>query len=281
MNDLVVSIVSYNAADALERCLRHVEASDFPGSIEVVVVDNGSTDGAPDVAKGFAGVRVLEPGSNLFYSGGNNLAWEATESRYFLILNSDCYVDPDALATAVAYLDEHPAVGAVTLRMAFESGEEQAICARFQDRWYSLLWYTALGGALPGLRARAKGRVFYEGWDRTSTRPVEVAPDSFLMVRRSAFPDGLYDEAMALYFTEDDLCKRLAAADWRLDYVAGARVVHPERTSTNREPPERIRAIFFKDLQAYYAKFEPAWYAGLLVGLIRLSEQVRRVRHGR
>ncbi len=186
MNDLVVSIVSYNAADALERCLRHVEASDFPGSIEVVVVDNGSTDGAPDVAKGFAGVRVLEPGSNLFYSGGNNLAWEATESRYFLILNSDCYVDPDALATAVAYLDEHPAVGAVTLRMAFESGEEQAICARFQDRWYSLLWYTALGGALPGLRARAKGRVFYEGWDRTSTRPVEVAPDSFLMVRRSA-----------------------------------------------------------------------------------------------
>ena len=278
MNDLAVSIVSYNAAEALGRCLRHVLASDFPGSFEVVVVDNASSDGSPDVARRFPGVRVLEPGRNLFYTGGNNRAWQATDSRYFLILNSDCYVDADALSVSVSYLDDHPEVGAVTVRMAFESGEEQGICARFQDRWYSVLWYTALGGLLPSLRARAKARVFYEGWDRSFTRPVEVAPDSFLVVRRCALPDGLYDEAMALYFTEDDLCRRLADGDWRVDFVADARVVHPERTSTNREPPRHIRTIFFNDLRAYYRKFEPAWYAATLAGLIRLSELLRRVR---
>ena len=278
MNDLAVSIVSYNAAEALGRCLRHVLASDFPGSFEVVVVDNASSDGSPDVARRFPGVRVLEPGRNLFYTGGNNRAWQATDSRYFLILNSDCYVDADALSVSVSYLDDHPEVGAVTVRMAFESGEEQGICARFQDRWYSVLWYTAAGGLLPSLRARAKARVFYEGWDRSFTRPVEVAPDSFLVVRRCALPDGLYDEAMALYFTEDDLCRRLADGDWRVDFVADARVVHPERTSTNREPPRHIRTIFFNDLRAYYRKFEPAWYAATLAGLIRLSELLRRVR---
>ena len=154
MNDLAVSIVSYNAAEALGRCLRHVLASDFPGSFEVVVVDNASSDGSPDVARRFPGVRVLEPGRNLFYTGGNNRAWQATDSRYFLILNSDCYVDADALSVSVSHLDEHPEVGAVTVRMAFESGEEQGICARFQDRWYSVLWYTALGGLLPSVRAR-------------------------------------------------------------------------------------------------------------------------------
>ncbi|HMC09314.1 MAG TPA: hypothetical protein VKL22_08345 [Actinomycetota bacterium] len=141
-----------------------------------------------------------------------------------------------------------------------------------------MLWYTAAGGLLPSLRARAKARVFYEGWDRSFTRPVEVAPDSFLVVRRCALPDGLYDEAMALYFTEDDLCRRLADGDWRVDFVADARVVHPERTSTNREPPRHIRTIFFNDLRAYYRKFEPAWYAATLAGLIRLSELLRRVR---
>ena len=276
--DLTVSIVSYNAAEALRRCLEQVLASDFPGSMEVVVVDNGSTDGAPDVARSFPEVRLLEPGRNLFYTGGNNLAWRSTESRYFLILNSDCYVDADALATSAHYLDAHPNVGGVTLRMAFESGELQGICARFQDRWYSLLWYTALGGVLPSLRTKAKKRIFYEGWDRTTGRPVEVVPDSFFMVRREAFPDGLYDEAMDLYFTEDDLCKRLAADQWAVEYVATARVVHPERTSTSREPPARIRGIFLADLRAYYHKFEPRWYAGLLWTCIQASKAVRRVR---
>jgi GT2 family glycosyltransferase len=110
------------------------------------------------------------------------------------------------------------------------------------------------------------------------TRPVEVAPDSFLMLRRRALPGGLYDEAMALYFTEDDLCRRLAEGDWRVDFVADARVVHPERTSTSREPPRRIHTIFFDDLHAYYRKFEPTWYAWTLAGLIRLSELLRRAR---
>ena len=278
MKDLTVSIVSYNAADALRRCLTQVLASDFPGAMEVVVVDNGSTDGSADAARFFAGVRVLEPGRNLYYSGGNNLAWECTESRYFLILNSDCYVDRHALAVSVAHLDQHPNVGGLTLRMAYETGEVQHICSRFQDRWYSLLWYTALGGVLPGVRTRALRRVFYYGWDRTTGRPVDVVPGSYFMVRRDAFPGQFFDEALSMYFVEDDLCRRLAADQWGVEYVADAGVVHPERTSTDREPPSRIRAIFLRDLRAYFRKFEPPWYAELLWGGIQLSTVLRSVR---
>ena len=276
--DLTVCVVSFNAADALKRCLAQVTASAFPGAFEVVVVDNGSTDGSAEVAHTFPAVRVLEPGTNLFYSGGNNLGWNASQSSYFLILNSDCYVNPDTLATVFTYLEDHPDVGAATVRMTYESGELQHICARFQDRWYSLLWYTAVGGLLPRSRARAKSRLFYEGWDRTTTRSVEVAPDSFLMVRRAAVVGDLYDEAMALYFTEDELCRRLAAGRWRVDYVAEATVVHPEGTSTSREPSARIRAIFLRDLRAYYARFEPRWYWALMVGALWSSELLRRAR---
>src|SRR5512138_2704841 len=120
---LSVVICNYNTRDVLARALDSLQQTMGDLSHEIIVVDNAAKDGsAAMVRASFPGVKLIESGANLWFTGGNNLGMRAAQGDYVWILNPDTVIHPQAAQRLAAYLDAHPDVGAVTSRMVFQDG---------------------------------------------------------------------------------------------------------------------------------------------------------------
>ncbi|MBW8891053.1 MAG: glycosyltransferase family 2 protein, partial [Burkholderiales bacterium] len=109
-----VIIVSYESGPTLARCLEGLRAQSF-GNFEVLMVDNASTDGAPQAAAAAdPSIRLLEPKANLGFAAGNNLAAREARGRWLALLNPDAYPRPDWLKALVAGAARHPDVRCFT-----------------------------------------------------------------------------------------------------------------------------------------------------------------------
>ncbi len=266
---LSVVICNYNTRDVLARALESLQQTMGDLSHEVIVVDNASKDGsAAMVRASFPGVKLIESGANLWFTGGNNLGMRAAQGDTVWILNPDTVIHPNAAQTMIAYLDAHPDAGAVTSRMVFQDGRLQRNGSRLATYTDLLLGYTFLGVPLKPWRDRRRQIMWYADWDRESDRVVEVAPDSNLLVRRAVLEQiGYLDEKLKLYFTEDDICYRIRAAGCDVVYVAGATITHDEHASTSQV--QRLATqVYFNDLIAFTRKYYGRVRAWLLAVLI-------------
>ena len=268
--DLSILIVSYNTRDLLKQTIQAALADMASLDGEIIIVDNASVDGSPEmVRKRFPSVRLMANANNRFYSAANNQAMAACSGRHILILNSDVEIQPGTLPTLVRYLDDHPEAGGVTARMYFPDGRLQHNCARFNSYPLLLLEYTFMRGVQPRRYRRVRTEAWYAGWDRQTEQEVDVAPGSFLMVRREAIEAaGGFDEQLRLYFTEDDWCWRIKQAGFKVMYLPVGGAVHPEGASTV-QVRQMARRIYFGDMITYARKYFGQWRAGWLWLLTR------------
>jgi GT2 family glycosyltransferase len=266
---LSVVICSYNTRDALAGALESLQATLADLTYEIIVVDNASRDGsATMVRESFPGVEVIESGANRWFTGGNNLGLRIAHGEYVWILNPDVIVHPHTAQTMLAYLDAHPDAGAVTSHMIFRDGTLQRTTSRLAAYIDLLLGYTFLGVLLKPWRDRRRRIMWYADWGRDSDRPVEVAPDSNLMVRRPILDQiNYFDEQLKLYFTEDDICYRIRQTGHDVVYVASATIVHDEHASTSQV--QRLAThVYFSDLIAFTRKYYGRPRALLLAALV-------------
>lgn len=268
MPDLSVVIVNYNTRDKLKACLESLLRARGDLALELIVVDNGSKDGSQAMLRDYFAdtVTLVEPGRNTWFTGGNNIGIRHATSDYVYLLNADTIIQPNTMQTMLAYLKAHPEVGAVTCRMEFPDHTLQMTCSRVPRYLDLLLGYTLIGALLVFWRNARRRAMWYTGWERDTTRAVEVIPDSNLLAPRQLLLDvGLYDETMKLYFTEDDLCRRILARGKAIHFVADALLLHYEHSST--EQVQRLATqVYFDDLLAYARKY----YGWLGAGLLRL-----------
>jgi GT2 family glycosyltransferase len=193
----------------------------------------------------------------------------ASRGRYILVLNSDAVPERGTFEEMLAFMDVHPDVGALSPRMQFPDGRLQRNCARLRNYDLFLLEYTALGLLLRRRRGAALSDCWYRGWDRTTTRDVDVIPGSCMLVRRDVLDRiGGFDERLRLYFAEDDWCARIRAAGFRVVYAAVGRVTHSEGASTASVRP-LARKMYFDDMVRYANKHFGRPRALLLWGLTR------------
>lgn len=262
-----IAIVSYNTRDFLRRCLDSIAATAGDIPHEVIVVDNASSDGSAAMVRAeYPQVRLIQPGGNTFYSEGNNIAIRAALGDYVLILNPDTELHEGALQTLLGKLEANPAWGAVTAHQLWTDGQTTLpICSRFND--YVDLWlgYTFFGVLLAPWRDKRRVHMWYDGWDRRADRQVDVAPGSCLLARRELLLSlGGFDAAMPLYFSDDDLCKRIAAAGHEVWYAADATITHEESASLRQVRTKATRA-YFNDLATYTRKHFGPGRAALLM----------------
>lgn len=108
-----VVVVSRNRAPLLRRCLESIEASDARATLQVIVVDNGSTDGSAQVADDFPNVQFIRLPKNFGLTKALNLGWRAANAEYVFFLHDDTEVRPATIATLAVALDTHADAAAV------------------------------------------------------------------------------------------------------------------------------------------------------------------------
>lgn len=264
---LSIVIVTYNTREPLRRCLQSIIAQRGDLDLEVIVVDNGSKDGtAAMVRETMPDAILIEPDANTWFTGGNNLGVSRASGDPILILNPDTLIQPDTLPVMLGYLRDHPHVGAITCRMEYPEGGVQRTCSRVPGYADLLLGYTFLGVILAPLRDRLRRRMWYDGWERDTTRAVEVIPGSCIMARRDLLHRlGTFDTALKLYFPEDDLCRRMLATGAEIHLVAEALLLHEEHASV-KQAQRLASRIYFDDLITYARKH----YGALAALILRL-----------
>lgn len=266
MPDLSIVIVNYNTRDYLRDCLASIEAQRGDLAVEVIVVDNASKDGSSAMVRAeYPQVRLVEPGVNTWFTGGNNLGVELAQGDYVLLLNADTLIQPEMLPEMVAYLRAHPAVGALTCQQRSMDGSEiLRICSRVPGYLDLLLGYSFLGVIFAPLRDRRRARMWYTDWGRDTTRAVEVIPGSCMLAPRDLLGKfGTFDTRLRLYFPEDDLCRRILQAGYEVHFLADALLLHKEHAST-RQAQRLASRVYFDDLIAFAGKWHGAPAALLL-----------------
>jgi hypothetical protein len=219
MPDVAVVVVTHNALPWIEPCLESVRG------VPTVVVDNGSSDGSPDVVRElFPEVEVVEQ-ENRGLAAGWNAGLERTSGRYVLILNADAWLVDDALAKLVAFADEHPEAAVVGPRLTNPDGSLQRSVRGFPTVWRLATEYFFLRKLAP--RSRLLNAFYGAGFEHDEVREADFLMGACLLVRRDAIAEiGTLDESFFLFSEETDWCYRFSQAGWKVLFFPGAECVH-------------------------------------------------------
>lgn len=223
--DLTIAIVSYNTRGLLLDCLRSVFEETRAVQCEVIIVDNDSHDGTvPAVRAQYPGVTVIANPDNRGFSKAVNQALAVSSGRHILLLNSDTRVRDRALDTMVAYLDEHPDVGAVSCKQWTGDGHLYQSCYPFPSIRDHLRYAWLFRQVAPKTQAAmAADRAI----DCTVSQDVDWINGACLMVRRALLEQcGGLDESFFMYFEDVDLCQAIRRRGYRVRHLAEADIVH-------------------------------------------------------
>jgi N-acetylglucosaminyl-diphospho-decaprenol L-rhamnosyltransferase len=271
--DVAAVIVNYESGSALLRCLTDVRRE---GLGEVVVVDNGSTDGSVDrVRREMPDVVVIDPGGNLGYGSAANRGVAATTAPYILVANPDLEVIPGAISRLAVVLDDDPNWALVGPLIRTPQGDRYPSARRFP----SLL--DAAGHAVLGIVA--PNNRFTRAYQRSDldaagpdVREVDWVSGACFLVRRRAFDEvGGFDESYFMYAEEVDLCWRLHRRGWRVAYDPGVEVVHAQGLSTGRRP-FRMIVEHHRSLWRFACRTQEGWRR-LLLPLVAVGLGLRMV----
>ena len=243
---VAVSIVSYNTRDLLSACLTSLQRTNG-ACLDVVVVDNGSMDGSPEmVESAFPDVRLIRSARNLGFAAANNLALAHFDAPYIVLLNPDTEVFPATLAEMGAYLDAHPDVGICGPRILYPDGTVQSCGLRFPTLW-SEVRESRFGGLL---------RAFVPEPGPLPARAGEVEADwvdgACLMVRREVVNEiGSMDERYFLFAEELDWCFNAKRQGWRIVGLPAVTMVHHRGKSTEQARTESLMHLVETRLEFY------------------------------
>jgi N-acetylglucosaminyl-diphospho-decaprenol L-rhamnosyltransferase len=224
-HDLAIVIVSTNEARWLEPCLSTVFARAGEASLDVVVVDNESSDGTRElVSTKFPEARVVDS-ANHGFSHANNRGADTCDARYVLFLNPDTEIVSGSFGELVAAMDARPDVGLVGVRQLTGDG----------TLWPTIRYFPnlprAAGEALASERWPVRPRWAGERELDMSTyereHPCDWTSGSFMLTRREALLSaGLLDERFFIYSEETDLCLRIKEAGWDIRHLPAMTIVH-------------------------------------------------------
>jgi hypothetical protein len=231
-----IIIVSWNAKDYLLKCLKSLTQTQGAAKMEIIVVDNASSDGSPEaVQREFPSVRLICTGSNLGFARANNIGMRASKGRYLGLINSDVEVLGDCISRLVDYCEHNPEAGMVGPRVIGGDRKLQRSCRGFPSVWNMFCRALALDALFPHVKLFTGYTLRY--WPQDCTRTVDILTGCFWLARRQAVEQvGLLDESFFMYGEDMDWCKRFWGNGWKLVFVPSAEAVHYGGVSSSNAP---------------------------------------------
>jgi N-acetylglucosaminyl-diphospho-decaprenol L-rhamnosyltransferase len=229
--DVSVCIANYHCRDLLRDCLRSLLDQSQDLALEIIVVDNASSDGAADmVAREFPQVHLIRNDTNRGFSRANNQAADLARGRHLFFLNNDTMVPPGALRYLVDYADRHPDIGMIGPRCRDGQGKVQASFRR-RPTLMALLHKT-VPLRWTGLFKRAHRRFRHRHFDPDAVCNVDVLMGAAVLVpRQRFFACGRWDEEFAFGGEDSELSARMNRIA-RVVYLPQAEILHFGRVSS-------------------------------------------------
>jgi GT2 family glycosyltransferase len=271
-----VVVVNWNTCDVLRNCLDSIYQQEIGCRFEVIVVDNGSSDGSVSMLeKEFPSVILVKNSNNLGFAKANNQAFEISRGRYVLLLNSDTVlVERKSLQALVDFLDSHPEAGAVGATLLNPDGTLQVYCRRFTG---------ILNQVLPLVPGIDKLRLFRlphmnmlpNEFDYSKIGEIDYGSGAFLCLRKGALEDvGYLDERFFMYSEEEDWCYRAKRKGWRIFYTPSASVLHYQGASAvkmEKASLEQLHASKFMLLKKHRGRIYAEFYRVIMILVLGLS----------
>jgi GT2 family glycosyltransferase len=244
--EVSIIIVSWNTVGLLRNCLNSIyDNYNGSGGMQVVVVDNGSSDGSAEmVGLEFPRTSLIRNDHNLGFAKASNQGIRASNSRYILLLNSDTIVKKNTIERLVQFMREEPDAGVCGARLLLPTGQTQP-------------YLFGSDPTIPYLLKRAFYRFFMHrpmhDWNTENPQEVDWASGACLIVRQDAIDTaGLLDENFFMYFEDSDWCLRMRRQGWKVYYNPRAGVVHFGGQSLLKNPKAKVS--YYRSLSYFYRK---------------------------
>jgi GT2 family glycosyltransferase len=274
---LSVIIVNYNVKYFLEKCLTSVAKAAAELEVEVIVVDNASTDNSLEyLTPKFPSVRFISNKDNTGFGKANNQGLAEASGDYLLFLNPDTILPEHALTKCISFMDEHPEAGACGVRMIDGSGhflpESKRGFPSLRTAFFKLSGITA---RFP--HSKTFARYYLGHLPENETNVVDVLAGAYLIVRREVLEKtGAFDEAFFMYGEDVDLSYRIQKAGWKNYYYTGTTIIHFKGESTKKGNLDYVH-MFYKAMSIFVNKHYGGKGSGWFLFCIQLAIRLRAV----
>ena len=259
--NISVLVLSYNTKDLTDECLTRLKGQ----GAEVIVVDNASTDGSPEmIAKKHKEVRLIVSKVNTGFGGGNNLAFKQARGDLVLILNSDALVEKDTIRKTTDFFMEHPECDVLGCQLRFGDGRLQPSAGAVPTPLNTLAWMVWFDRTV-----HPQDPAFFE-----KPKQVGWVMGAFMCMKREVYKKtGGFDENYFMYGEEIELCKRIGDLGYKVWYTPEFSVTHLDKGSAKGD----VVGPIIKELQGlkyYFSKHYPK-FVGMMVVVLRLGIFIR------
>ena len=261
-----IVIVVWNAKAYVEECLSTLRDQCADAYNEVIVVDNASTDGSPElIAEMFPGVTLIRNPKNLGFAKANNIGMSQCQGKYICLVNSDVRFTSDCISPMTKYMELNPGVGMLGPKMLSGDGTRPfRSTLRFPTVWNTFCRAVGLDRAFRN--SRFFGGFLMTDFDHQTTRDVEVLAGWFWVVRRDTVEQiGMLDTQFFMYGEDIDWCYRFHQAGKQVLFFADAEAYHYGGASSSAAPTrfylEQCRGDW-KYFRKHHGKIAQAAYLG-------------------
>jgi GT2 family glycosyltransferase len=231
MQKVSVIVNNYNTKDTLRECLANLTNNNYE-NLEIIVWDNASTDGAPQMVKNeFPNVTLLASDQNKGVSFGYNRAFEVTTGEYILYVGSDAFPKKDVILGLVEYMEQNPKVGLSTAKLVTRDGSLDMDAHRgFPNPWTAATHFSRLNRLFK--KSRLFNQYFREYEDFSKPHEIDACISHFMFVPKKVVEQiNGWDEDYFVYGEDIDFCYRIKMAGYKIMYLPQFEVLHYKGTS--------------------------------------------------
>ena len=273
MPSVSIIIVSYKVRCYIEQCLNSVLRS-VPDA-QILVVDNNSDDGSVEyLRERFPDAEIIANDYNAGFGKANNIALAKATGRYVLFLNPDTVVAERTIPGCIDYMDNHPEVGAVGVRMQYGDGRFAFESRRSLPTPSVSFWHMmGLGRLFPSSKVFAKYHLTYLNKDDVC--PIDVVSGAFMFIRKETLDrTGGFDESFFMYGEDIDLSYRILKQGYKNSYLP-LPIVHYKGESTIKTS-YRYAKVFYDAMLIFFNKHFHR-YSRLFTMLVRVVVGFKKI----